>query len=537
MLLPLISKEIMDKGLLAKNLQLVTKFSIISFALILMDQFIGIFETNNRAHINSLMQYSLAKTAFKHTLRLKIQYFNNTNFVELFNNISMDIGNVTRISDRATFYIVTSVFKIIGGIIGLLLIDWRLTILITLLVPVRYFLVKYLAKKRKSLIEEYLELNKDYSAWYGDTISGVKEIKLHGMDRLKTGQFIKKQRGIIKVNIKLAIIDKINELCEVTVFQIITNALYILGAYMVFQDTITVGGLFAFLTYSTYVTTPISAILNIGYSFSNILPSAKRLFDFLDMDHETYSGGKKLNKGGDTKIHGNIKFENVTFSYKQEEPVLKNVSFEMGAGEKVAIVGSNGSGKSTMINLLLRLYKPDCGRILLDGMDINELNLRDYRQHISVVSQDIYLFDTTVKENIAPSPSKNDFKIYKAAKQSNAHEFIEAMPDKYESRVGRNGVNLSGGERQKIAMARAFAKNSKILVMDEATSNCDMESEALVNGLLEDEFKDRTIIVITHKPDILRHVDRVIMLEDGFVKDVDSNEEIDAKTAIYSHYT
>ncbi|QNU67324.1 ABC transporter ATP-binding protein [Ruminiclostridium herbifermentans] len=519
MLYPLLSKQVMDNGLLVKDFSIVVKVSLITLAIALLEQTIGLLETKYYSYVNSIFQYSLTKMAFKHLQKLKIQYFNNTNFSETMSNIGMDVGNISRICDKGTFIILSQVFRIIGGMIGLLIIDWKLTFIVLLVVPVRYFTVKKFAKKRESMFNDFMEYSRDYASWFGDIISGIKEVKLWGLDRIKTGEFIKKQRNIVKINIKIAFMDKFNECSESIVFQGINCVLSIFGAYMVFKNELTIGGLFAFLTYSVYVIGPISAILNIGYNFSNVVPSAKRFFDFLDMKTEVDDSKKKILRLDENEVEGNIKFENVSFSYNDDEKILNNINLKINSGEKVAIIGANGSGKSTLINLLLRFYKPHEGKILIDGIDIDDIRLRDYRGLISVVSQDLYLFNTTIEKNISIGTKSDEATITKAAVKSGAYDFIKEMPLKYKSEVGRNGSNLSGGQRQKIAMARAFARKSKILILDEATANYDMESEAYVNQLLATDFKDSTVLVISHKPDILSKVDKIWMVEYGNIKE------------------
>lgn len=533
MLIPLLSKQIMDNGLLVKNFNVVVKFSLITMAIVLIEQAIGLLETKYFSYVNSIFQYSLLKMAFKHLQKLKLSYFNNTNFSEIMGNIGMDVGNISRICDKGTFIIISQVFRIIGGLIGLLIIDWKLTLIVLFVAPVRYFIVNFLAKKRKDMFEEFMEYNRDFSSWYGDTISGMKEIKLCGLDRIKTGEFIKKQRKIVKMNIKMAFLDKFNEYSESVVFQGISSALYILGAYMAFRNDLTIGGLFAFLTYSSYVIGPISAILNIGYNFSNIIPSTKRFFEFLDMETE---GG--INRGNhvrlaDNQVRGDIRFEDVSFSYKEEEKILNKINLNINAGEKIAIIGANGSGKSTLINLLLRFYKPQEGKILIDGIDINNIRLRDYRSLISVVSQDLYLFNTTIENNISTGSKADSSIISKAAVRSGAFDFIKDMPLKYKSEVGRNGSRLSGGQRQKIAMARAFARHSKILILDEATANYDVESETYVNKMLTTEFKDSTVLVISHKPDILTKVDKIWMVHEGNIQEYISFGDLKNNSTVY----
>ncbi|RCX15470.1 ATP-binding cassette subfamily B protein [Anaerobacterium chartisolvens] len=526
MMIPRISQQLMDRGLLAHNYKLLIIFTLAGLALLLIEQGLGFIETKNRIYLNSIIPYTLSKNAFKHTLRMKMQSLNDTNTAEIMSTIGMDVGNIGRICDSSTFYILSSIFKMVGGFIGLLLIDWRLTLMVVVIVPFRYILVKYIAKKRKQLFEEYLKLNKDFAAFYGDTVSGVKEIKLWGLDRIKIGKFIKGQRELININIKMGLIDKLNEFSETVLFQVIMDVIYIMGAYLVFQNSLTIGELFAFITYSSYVTGPISAILNIGYNFVNIIPSAKRYFDYMDREGEPYgrNRGTESFAGKDSEVV--ITYEDVSFSYTNEKQILDKVSFEIREGEKVAIVGANGSGKSTIINLLLRFYQPTSGKILLNGIDINSIDLREYRSMISVVSQDMYLFNASIKENITLNTKTNELNIHKAVKECGIDKFIEKLPEKYETVVGKNGTGVSGGEKQKIALARAIIRASKILVLDEATANYDMESEAAVNKFIGKELSRKTAIIISHKPDILKYVSKVIVLENGSIVDIGKHNDL-----------
>lgn len=532
-LIPIINQHLMDEGLIAKNLNVIVVYSICSLGLIVVIQCVGIIETKYRTYIENLLSYNLEKEAFKHTLKLKMSFFWGTNYAEIMNNLRTDISNITQIANESTFYIITSVFRILVGVLGIIIIDWRMGTLVLLVVPTRYLIVKYLAKKRKNLVEKYIESYRDYSSWYGDTLGGIKEVKAWGLERLKIGEFIKKQRKIMNENIKMDYLQKSNEISENVFEEIITALIYIVGGYMIIGNQFTVGKIFAFITYSEYVTQPIFAIMNIGYSFASVLPSAKRYFNFMNMDSEISIQGLPLKKLNTVGVLGDIEFKNVGFSYNDEEPVLRNISFKINAGEKVAIIGSNGSGKTTIINLLLRFLVPNCGSILLDGTDINSLKLKEYRQAISLVNQDIYLFNTSIKKNIMLNSNKTNDDMYSAVMKSGAHKFIDEMTDKYESIVGERGSKLSGGERQKIAMARAFIKNSKILILDEATANYDMESEYALNDIIENNYKNRTIIIISHKPNILLKVDKIIVINNGVIEDIGSHLELCKRNKFY----
>ncbi|NFG63090.1 ABC transporter ATP-binding protein [Clostridium sp. CMCC3677] len=534
-LTPLINQLLIDEGLLSKNLKLIITYSIYNLILITIIQGLGIIETKYRTYIENLLSYNLEKEAFKHILKMKMSFFWSKNYAEIISNLRTDISNISQIADQSTFYIITSVFRIIVGIIGLITIDWRLYVLVMVVTPIRYLVVKYLAKKRKDLFEKFIESYEDFSGWYGDTIGGIKEIKTWGLEILKTGEFIKKQREIIKQNIGMSYLGKANEISETVFTQTITALIYIIGGYFIIGNTLTVGKLFAFITYSSYVTGPIFAIMNIGYSFASIIPSAKRYFKFMDMETEDRNEKKILQKLNSNEVLGTIEFKNVEFSYNDKESVLKNISFKIDAGEKVAIIGSNGSGKTTVINMLLRFLTPDSGGIFLDGKDINSFKLKDYRQVISLVSQDVYLFNSSIRENIILNSKKTDSEMYSAIKKSGAYKFIEEMSNKYENIVGERGSKLSGGERQKIAMARAFLRDSKILVLDEATANYDIETEYHVNNLIKENYKDKTMIIISHKPDILAKVDKIIVINQGAIEDIGNHFELYNRNIFYKN--
>lgn len=536
MFLPLISQRIIDQGILRQEISLVIKLAGLSFLFVILNESLGMLETNYLAQINSLISFTLSKTAFKHLLKLRIEFFNNANATEILHNIELDVNTIGRISDRSTFFIIAQILRIIGGVIGLFLINWKMALGILCLIPLRYIVVKYLSKERERYVQNYIDSYQVYSEWYGDSINGIKEIKLYGLERIKIGQLIKKQREIVKTNIRLSLIDRLNELSEMILMQIVINFIYIIGGYIIFNFKLTIGGLFAFITYATYVTGPVSAILGIGYSLAGILPSAKRLFQLLDMECEMEDNEKKANKISPNwiEIQGAIRFENVSFSYKNGRKILKNINFEIEAGEKIAIIGKNGSGKTTLINLLLRLYKPDDGKIFLDDVDISKMRLQDYRRIITIVTQDVYLFKGTIQENITFSRKEKD-KLPLVLQQSGANEFIETLPLGYQTIIGNNGNMISGGEKQKIALARALLPESNILILDEATSNYDVYSELRINEHLLEFLNGKTVIIISHRPEILSQVDKIILLDNGCIRKIENHEELLARNPAYSN--
>lgn len=285
-----------------------------------------------------------------------------------------------------------------------------------------------------------------------------------------------------------------------------------------FDLQLTVGSVFAFITYSSYVTGPITAILNIGYLLSGIIPSTKRFYEFMDLKEESDHGALA------EAAYGDLELENITFSYETEKPLLKDVNMKFPKGSKTALIGRNGSGKSTIINLLTRLYDPADGRILLNGTDIFKISLQEYRSMVSIVSQQIYLFNDTIKNNICLYKTVSDEEVEIACRDSGLDDFLKEVSLDY--MVGQNGSMLSGGQKQKIALARALIHDRPIILFDEVTSNTDVYSEHQINGLLHTRLKDKTVVIITHRQEILSKVDQVIILKHGTVTDSGRYEEL-----------
>lgn len=396
-----------------------------------------------------------------------------------------------------------------GGVIGLFILNWRMTILVLLFIPIKYVVMKKFAKQRKKVMDDFINDSQKYARWFGDTIGGVREVKLFGILNYKHAEFSQKQSKVVERQKKLNILSQWNNIIDTTLVQILVTVIYIIGANLVFKFQLSVGSVFAFITYSAYVTGPISAILNIGYLLSGIIPSTKRYYEFMNLQEETDKG--KLIK----PEFGNLKLEEVFFSYETDKPILTDVNIEIPKGSKTVLIGKNGSGKSTIINLLTRMYEPTAGQIKLKGVNIFEITLESYRNMISVVSQQIYLFNDTIRNNICIYKKVSDEVIETACKDSGLEDFLKEVSLDYV--VGQNGAMLSGGQKQKIALARALVHDKPIIIFDEVTSNTDVYSEHQINGLLHTRLKEKTVIIITHKQEILQDVDQIVMLKDGAV--------------------
>lgn len=518
---PLISRRIMDDGFIGGNKKLLIELVLVSMVIYTINSLIDLIKEKKRVDISAKIQYFLSEQSFSHLMKLRVNYFNNTNYAETLNNINMDINQMTSVADSSVFFVITQAFSMTGGIIGLFIIDFRMTILVLLFIPIKCVVMKYFAKKQKQIMDEFIKKNKKYAKWFGDTVGGVREVKLFNILDRKHEEFDQNQKDIIEKQKQMNMLGQWNTITDSLMVQFLSTLLYILGANLVFDLQLSVGSVFAFITYSSYVTGPISAILNIGYLLSGIIPSTKRYYAFMDLEEETDNGETAALCPDDLKL------QQVSFAYEKEKYVLKDVDILFAKGSKTAIIGRNGSGKTTIINLLTRMYEPTSGKIMLGTEDISELPLPEYRNMVSVVSQQIYLFNDTIRNNICLYKRVDDVIVEEACKDSGLEDFIKEVSLDYV--VGQNGAMLSGGQKQKIALARALIHDKPIVIFDEATSNTDAYSEQQINGLLDTKLKEKTVIVITHKKEILNKVDQIVVLKEGVVIDNGTYDELVGK--------
>lgn len=507
---PLVIKMVTDDGMLQKNTTALIRAVLILAVLVLVNQAVEMLQTRIFADVHNASFYGIFRQAFQKLLHLKKSYFEDKNNAEILSFLQMDVSQVSSITDRYTVMSVSFVFRIISGLVGLVIISWKLALVVLLMVPVKFLLVRSLSARREKAMDEMIESSRDFSRWFGDNLNGVDEIKLWNLFQSREKVFREKQEKILHLQKRGTMIDAWNTLWESLLEWSVTILLYLLGGLLICSGELTIGAVFAFVSYSGYVTGPVSALMNLKMYFARILPSAKRLFRFLDMEVEADSGVQKLQNG-----IPRLAFQHVDFRYEKNRPILTDVNFYVEPGEKVAIIGQNGSGKSTVLNLLLRFYEPQAGAVLADGTDVRDIPLEAYRSLFSVVSQEPYLFLGNIAENVDLTGRVDTERVHAAMQTSGVSGYLERMPEGEKTQIGRNGARLSGGEKQKLAVARALLRDAPIVILDEATSGFDVESDAYLHEVIVHQMQEKSVIMITHHYENLEGMDRVYRLEDG----------------------
>jgi ABC transporter fused permease/ATP-binding protein len=483
---------------------------------------------------NTLANLRLA--LYSNLVKLPMTFFSQKRVGELNSRISSDI---TQIQDTLTSTIaefLRQFILIIGGVILLGTESIKLTLLMLSVVPLiavaavifGRFIRKYSKKVQDQVAESQVIVE--------ETMQGISIVKAFANEWYEIARYDGKIKEIVKIAIKGG--KYRGYFASFIIFCLFGAIVAVVwfGVRLSIRGEMSVGQLISFVLYSTFVGASFGGIAELYAQIQKAVGATERVFELLEEIPEKIS-----NKHSDSieKIKGNVSFKNVAFCYpsRKEIQVLKEVNFNADFGQKIAIVGPSGAGKSTIATLLLRFYDIDTGEILIDGKNIYEYDLETLRENMSIVPQDVILFGGTIRENIAyGKPNATEEEIYIAAKQANAFNFIEGFPEKFETIVGERGIKLSGGQRQRIAIARALLKNPSILILDEATSSLDSESEKLVQEALEILMEGRTSIIIAHRLSTIRSADQIIVLDNGKINEQGTHQElISLENGIYKN--
>jgi len=466
-------------------------------------------------------------TYFK-LITLPMNFFSNRRVGELNSRISADLSQVQDTLTTTIAEMIRQFVLLVGGIIFMATISKKLVLallaVLPILIVVAIFFGRFIRKKSKKAQDKLAESNTIIE----ETLHGIASVKAFVNEAFEAGRYSKNISEVVSIAIDGA---KYRGMFVSFIVFCMFGAIVAVvgyGCMLVSHNELSTGDLLTFSLYALFMGSAMGSFPDLYANVQKTVGASERVLEILAEEGEEVSihESKNIIK---QKIEGNLAFSNVVFAYpsRQELTVLKDVSFEAEAGQKVAIVGPSGSGKSTMAALILQFYHPQSGTILFDGKPASHYSLTDIRNQVAIVPQDVMLFGGTILENIAYGKlgaSKEE--IIKAAERANAHQFITSFPEAYDTIVGERGVKLSGGQRQRIAIARALLKNPSILILDEATSSLDSESERLVQEALEELMKNRTSIIIAHRLSTIREADKIIVLEKGTIIESGSHQEL-----------
>ena len=501
--------------------------------LVLVGQFVfSHFEEVRTEMIGQHVMYDIRQTLFSHLQRLDVQFFDRNPVGRLMTRVTSDVEVLNELFASGVISVLTNLVHILGIMVAMFLYNWQLALVTFGTIPIVLgagFL--YQIYSRRAFREEREQLAR-INTFLQENIVGMTTMKLFTQERRSHLRFNERNRKYLNAKLRSGIY---YVLYSYTLFQVTSSLALALivwyGGGQVVQDTLTIGVLVAFISYAQRFFVPVLGLGGKYAVFQSAMASSERIFQLLDTQPTIVSTTPK----SDTNtLKGEIEFKNVWFAYNDDDYVLRDVSFKVQPAEKVALVGHTGAGKTSIINLLCRFYEINKGQILIDGVDIQKMNLEELREAISIVQQNIFLFSDSVERNISlGNPSISSALVKRAAQDVNLDGFIQKMPEVYGTEIRESGAGLSVGQKQLVAFARALASDPSILILDEATSSVDTETELLIEDALRRLMENRTSVVIAHRLSTIQNADKIIVMHRGEIRETGTHNELLQQGGIY----
>jgi subfamily B ATP-binding cassette protein MsbA len=511
----------------------VAEISSLIMILYLIKGLSSYFSTTLITEVGQRAITDLRNDLYGHILNQDFTFLGRNSTGALMSHITTDVEKIQNAVSEMAGDLLKEGLTVVGLLIVLFYMDWRLALGSLLGMPAAFYFLIRMGKKLRASNETSLRRWRDISEILQETISGFRVVKAFAMEGFETGRFRRAADRLFGVNMRIARTSAfLPPLMEAVGGVALVGALFY-GSHSIRSGHLTTGSFVAFLTALFAMYTPVKRLSRVNATLQAALAAGSRIFELLDTHQEVQEAPKARTL---PRLREGLVYESVGFRYEGAAPaVIRNVSFSARRGEVVAIVGTSGAGKTTLVNLLPRFYDVSEGRICIDGVDIREASLKSLREQIGLVTQETVLFNDTVRANIAYGLDDVDEVVLEtAARAAFAHDFILDLPRRYDTVIGERGSRLSGGQRQRIAIARALLKDPPILILDEATSALDAESERLVQGALANLMKGRTTLVIAHRLATVRGADRILVLEGGEIRETGRHEELLRQGGTYS---
>lgn len=499
------------------------------FALRALFQFLN----NYFAHVASWSLVARIRgVLYDHFQKLSMSYYHDKQTGQLMSRVVNDTSTFENLIAHAIPDLITNIITLVGVLIILVIINPLLALLVCIPIPFIAFLSTVLRRIRKYFKVGQTKIA-ELNAVLQDNFSGMKEIQIFNKQEYELEKVSGKSQEYSSALIKALFYSGILNPAVNFISSIGTVIVLIAGPLLALKTGLSISDVVAFLLYLNLFYTPISTLTRVVEDMQQALAGAERVFEVLDTDPDIKDKPQAKKVG---RLKGSIEFQNVSFSYKEDIPVLDNISFKVKPGQMVALVGPTGVGKTTVSALIARFYDPDSGKILMDGIDIKDITLESLRNQLSIVLQDVFLFNGTIAENIAYGcHNATQEQIEEAAKTACIHEYIMSLPEKYETVIGERGVRLSGGQKQRISIARSVLRDSPVLILDEATSAVDTETETEIQKAINKIAGTRTLIVIAHRLSTVKRADKIIVLENGKIAEEGQHEELLKLNGVYAN--
>ncbi|WP_462265500.1 ABC transporter ATP-binding protein [Mucilaginibacter sp.] len=513
---------------------------LLAFAVLFVQAFVSYFRVVWFVQVAEKSLADIRRDTYFKLVTLPMNFFSNRRVGELNSRISADLSQIQDVVTTTLAEVIRQLILMIGGITLLVVLSPKLTLALLLILPVMIAFAVFFGRFIRKLSRQAQDKLAESNTIVEETLQGIASVKAFVNEAFEASRYNKNLQEVVNIAVKGArfrgIFASFIVFCLFgTIVAVIWYGLVLVSHH---DNGFEIGDLTTFILYSLFIATAMGSLPEQYANVQKAVGASERVLEILAEQGEAISIQESDNQIKQT-IQGNLTFNEVCFHYpsRPEIEVLKQVSFTAEAGQKVAIVGPSGSGKSTMAALILQFYYPQSGELLFDGKSAAEYQLTDIRNQVAVVPQDVLLFGGTIAENIAYGKRNADSaEIEQAARRANAHQFITSFPEGYDTIVGERGVKLSGGQRQRIAIARALLKNPSILILDEATSSLDSESERLVQEALEELMKDRTSIIIAHRLSTIREADKILVLDKGIIAESGTHQELMSKqTGLYRY--
>ena len=545
--IPALLKPLLDKGFTGKLDQRLWHVPAFLVGLAFLRGLAQFGSNYAMGHITNSILFQLREQMFNRLLQAPADVFQNRSAASLINAVVFEVNSVLQVITTIAINLIRDSLTVVGLMLYLFYLNWRLTLLILIIFPIIGFMAKIINKRLRKLFKVSQDMTNELSYIVEETVGGYKVVKLHGGEAYEKERFSSIADRLRRYSMKITVAGGLNQPITQLIASIALSGVLLVALFQSSTAETTVGGFVAFVTALILIISPLKHLADINQPLQRGVAAAEMIFGLMDQAVEEDSSRQKNAQRID-RAKGELAFKDVAFSYSGvntlgsseglgSREVLRDIQLQITAGEIVAFVGPSGSGKSTLVNLLPRFFSPTKGSISLDGMDIEQIDLRDLRRQIAFVSQEVVLFNDTIAANVAYGCLEDQIdlgRVQDALAAANLSDLIGELPEGVHTQVGDNGNRLSGGQRQRLAIARAIYKDSPILILDEATSALDSESERQVQDALEHLMEGRTTLVIAHRLSTIENANRIVVLDHGHIVENGSHEDLIAQNGLYA---